>query len=82
MGIKERKEKHRKDLTMKILDAAKALFLRDGYNATSIRKIAEQIEFSPTTIYLYYKVKADIMFKLNQEGFKLLGDQIHGIKIC
>ena len=74
MGIKERKEKHREDLRMKILDAAKVLFLRDGYDATSIRKIAEKIEFSPTTIYLYYKDKADIMFALHQEGFKLLGE--------
>lgn len=80
MGIKERKEKHREDLRMKILDAAKVLFLRDGYDATSIRKIAEKIEFSPTTIYLYYKDKADIMFALHQEGFKLLGDQFMVLK--
>jgi len=80
MGIKERKEKHRDDLRMKILDAAKSLFLRDGYEATSIRKIAERIEFSPTTIYLYYKDKSDIMFALHQEGFKLLGDQFQVLR--
>jgi len=49
--------------------------LKDGYDATSIRKIAEKIEFSPTTIYLYYKDKADIMYALHQEGFILLGTQ-------
>ncbi len=75
MGIKERKEKHKEDLRQRILDAAKALFLKDGYDATSIRKIAEKIEFSPTTIYLYYKDKADIMYALHQEGFVLLGTQ-------
>jgi len=75
MGIKERKEKHKEDLRQRILDAAKELFLKDGYDATSIRKIAEKIEFSPTTIYLYYKDKADIMYALHQEGFKLLSSQ-------
>jgi AcrR family transcriptional regulator len=80
MGIKERKEKHKEDLRQRILDAAKELFLKDGYDATSIRKIAEKIEFSPTTIYLYYKDKADIMYALHQEGFILLGTQFAVLK--
>jgi AcrR family transcriptional regulator len=75
MGIKERKLKHKEDLKQSILDAAKALFLKDGYEATSIRKIAAEIEFSPTTIYLYYKDKTEIAHALHQEGFKLLGEQ-------
>jgi AcrR family transcriptional regulator len=72
MGIKERKLKHKEDLKQSILDAAKKLFLTDGYGATSIRKIAAEIEFSPTTIYLYYKDKAEIAHALHQEGFKEL----------
>ncbi|QNL49857.1 TetR/AcrR family transcriptional regulator [Olivibacter sp. SDN3] len=72
MGIKERKERHKEDLKQRILDAAKVLFLKHGYEATSIRKIASEIEFSPTTIYLYYKDKKDIMYALQKEGFKLL----------
>jgi len=75
MGIKERKLKHKEDLKQNILDAAKALFLKEGYEATSIRKIAAEIEFSPTTIYLYYKDKAAIFHALHQEGFKLLASQ-------
>jgi len=72
MGIKERKERHKEDLRQRILDAAKLLFLKEGYDATSIRKIASAIEFSPTTIYLYYKDKNDIIYALQKEGFKLL----------
>lgn len=72
MGIKERKERHRGDLKQLILDAAKKLFTRQGYEATSIRKIAAEIEFSPTTIYLYYKDKNEILYALHQEGFLLL----------
>lgn len=72
MGIKERKQRHKDDLRQLILDAAKLLFLKKGYEATSIRKIAAAIEFSPATIYLYYKDKSDIIFALHLEGFKLL----------
>ncbi|MEH6305849.1 TetR/AcrR family transcriptional regulator [Olivibacter sp. CPCC 100613] len=72
MGIKERKERHKEDLRQRILDAAKVLFLKEGYEATSIRKIASAIEFSPTTIYLYYKDKNDIIYTLQKEGFKVL----------
>lgn len=72
MGIQERKLKHREELKKSILDAAKKLFLTEGYEATSIRKIAAEIEFSPTTIYLYYKDKAEIAHALHVEGFKEL----------
>lgn len=72
MGIQERKTRHKEDLRKRILEAAKNLFLTAGYEATSIRKIAKEIEFSPTTIYLYYKDKSDIIYALHQEGFQML----------
>ncbi len=75
MGIQERKTKHKEDLKKSILDAAKKLFLEHGYEATSIRKIAAEIEFSPTTIYLYYKDKNEIAHALHEEGFKLLSEK-------
>lgn len=75
MGIKERKIKYKEDLRRNILDAAKKLFIEEGYEATSIRKIAAAIEFSPTTIYLYYKDKGEIIHALHEEGFKILTDR-------
>ena len=58
-----------------VLEAAKKLFVQEGYEATSIRKIAKEIGFSPTTIYLYYRDKNDIAYALHQEGFLLLRDR-------
>jgi len=72
MGIIERKDKHKSNLRKQILAAAKALFLQEGYEGTSIRKIASAIEYSPTTIYLYYREKNDILLALQKEGFQLL----------
>ena len=71
----EKKLKHKEDLRTLILEAAKKLFVQEGYEATSIRKIAKEIGFSPTTIYLYYKDKSDIVYALHQVGFGILRDR-------
>ena len=72
MGVAERKERHKEDLKKDILTAAKQLFTEKGFEATSIRAIAEKIEYSPATIYLYYKDKNEIVHALHQDGFSLL----------
>jgi len=71
----EKKLKHKEDLRTVILEAAKKLFVQEGYEATSIRKIAKEIGFSPTTIYLYYKDKGDIVYTLHQVGFGILKER-------
>ncbi len=76
MGITERKERSKESIKIRILDAAKELFIKKGFNETSIRHIAEKIEYSPTTIYLYYKDKNAIFHAIHDEGFGLLGEQM------
>jgi AcrR family transcriptional regulator len=72
MGIKERHERDREAVRRAILDAARDLFVREGYQNVSIRKIAERIEYSPAAIYSYFPSKDDIFFALAEEGFRLL----------
>ncbi len=55
-----------------ILDAARELFVREGYDEVSIRKIADRIEYSPAAIYGYFASKDDIFFALAEEGFRIL----------
>jgi AcrR family transcriptional regulator len=74
MGIKERHERDREAVRRSILDAARDLFVTEGYENVSIRKIAERIEYSPAAIYSYFPSKDDIFFSLAEEGFRLLGD--------
>jgi len=76
MGISERKEREKEDLKLRILHAARDLFIEKGIEATSIRNIAERIEYSPTTIYLYYKDKDDLCHALHTEGFGMLRDKM------
>jgi AcrR family transcriptional regulator len=72
MGIKERQERDREAVQRAILDAARDLFVAEGYQNVSIRKIAERIEYSPAAIYGYFPSKDDIFFGLAEEGFRLL----------
>src|SRR5437867_2267456 len=74
MGIKERQERDREAVRRAILDAARELFVSEGYANVSIRKIAERIEYSPAAIYGYFPSKDDIFFALAEEGFRLLHD--------
>jgi AcrR family transcriptional regulator len=72
MGIRERQERDREAVRRAILDAARELFVSEGYQNVSIRKIAERIEYSPAAIYGYFPSKDDIFFALAEEGFRLL----------
>jgi len=80
MTIAKRKERQKEELRGKILEAAKALFIERGFEDTSIRTIAEKIEYSPTTIYLYFKDKDDIFYALHQEGFVLLNQYLRALQ--
>ena len=72
MGTKERREREREQTRTKIMDAARKLFVRDGYESVSMRKIAEAIEYSPTAIYIHFADKAELMQQLCEHDFKSL----------
>jgi AcrR family transcriptional regulator len=69
MGVTERRTRHKEILRRQILDAAREVFVKEGYESVSMRKIAERIEYSPTTIYLYFRDKADLLNRLSEEVF-------------
>ncbi len=69
MGITERKIKQKEELRQQILEAALKVFTEEGLEHLSIRRIADIIEYSPTTIYLYFKDKNHLLFDLCEMGF-------------
>lgn len=72
MGVIDRKEREKVAMKQQILHAARHLFLEQGFEKTSIRNIAEAIEYSAGTIYLYFKDKNEILFALHVEAFGTL----------
>ncbi len=69
MGIAERKAREKEELRGRIISAALTMYIEEGYEKVSIRKIAEVIEYSPATIYLYFQNKDELMFFAQQEAF-------------
>jgi AcrR family transcriptional regulator len=74
MGTRERQEREREIVRRAIVDAARELFVAEGFGKVSIRKVAERIEYSPAAIYSYFPGKDDIFYALAEEGFRLLCD--------
>ena len=56
----------------RILAAARALFVRHGYEAITLRKVAESIEYSPANIYKYFRDKDDMVRALCRQDMAAL----------
>jgi AcrR family transcriptional regulator len=69
MGVKERREREREETRAKIIDAARELFALEGYDAVSMRRIAEAIEYSPTAIYVHFEDKEALFQELCRQDF-------------
>ena len=63
----EQKEKRRI-----IMDAARALFAREGQGNVSMRRLAAKINCSPAIIYRYFRNKEELLHELRREGTAML----------
>ena len=70
MGVRERKAREKEELRSRILDAARSILLKEGHESLSIRKVAKAVEYSPGTIYLYYKDKDELILALHRDAFQ------------
>src|SRR5262245_29820111 len=73
---RDRREQQKEDLRRIILDAAGEIFLEQGYEGFSMRRVAERIGYSATTIYRYYEDKDDLLFAVVNEGFSVFARQL------
>jgi len=79
MGTKQRREREKEALRQDILDAARELFVNEGYENVSMRRVAEKIEYSPTTSYLYFEDKASLLYAICEETFAKLAKRQEAI---
>lgn len=80
MSLRNRREQYRESLREEILDAARQLFVVHGFDATSIRAIAQRVGASPGIIYHYFEDKQDIMALLVRETFAKLRTRLGAIR--
>jgi len=72
MGIQQRREREKLETREKILDAARELFIAEGYDGVSMRKVAQKIEYSPTAIYVHFPDKEQLFLELCHSDFRRL----------
>jgi AcrR family transcriptional regulator len=60
-----------------ILDAARTIVVRQGFDALSMRKLAEVIGYSPASLYLHFASRDAIAHALSVEGHAMLLAELH-----
>lgn len=79
MGSAERRIRERADTRQRILDAAREMFVERGYEATTMRAIADRIEYTPTAIYHHFRNKEALLAELCAADFRALGSAFQKI---
>jgi len=72
MGSKERILRLKEETRTNILDAALHIAQIEGWHAVSMRKIADQIEYTAPIIYEYFANKEGILLELTKRGYLIL----------
>jgi AcrR family transcriptional regulator len=72
MSIAERKGRQRAERELRITAAARTIAERDGWNAVTIRRLAEEIEYSQPVLYSHFENRDAIVAAVAVEGFQEL----------
>jgi AcrR family transcriptional regulator len=72
MGSQERRTRERVETRQRILEAAREMFVQLGYEATTMRAIAERIEYTATAIYHHFRNKEELLMELAAIDFRAL----------
>ena len=76
MPPSDRRTKEKAAVRQRILDGAQRVFVRDGAARFSIRRVATEIDYSPGTLYLYFKDKNALLLALHQEALRCKGESL------
>jgi AcrR family transcriptional regulator len=78
-GSGKRREQQKHELRRLILQQAGEEFVEHGYDNFSLRRVAERIGYTPTTIYLYFRNKDELLLETVQEGFNTFDQKIRDV---
>jgi AcrR family transcriptional regulator len=73
MGISERKEREKAEREQRIIDAARRLAEKDGWVSVTVRRLAQEIEYSQPVLYAHFENREAIVRAVALEGFEELG---------
>ncbi|MCB8881963.1 TetR/AcrR family transcriptional regulator [Acidisoma cellulosilytica] len=70
MGIAERKGRDRAEREQRIVAAARVIAEREGWDAVTIRRLANEIEYSQPVLYAHFENRTAIVSAVAVEGFQ------------
>jgi AcrR family transcriptional regulator len=76
MASKDRIARLKEDTRMSIMKAALHIAKEEGWEALSMRKIADAIEYTAPIIYEYFENKDALMYELTRTGYKVLNTKL------
>lgn len=76
MASKERIQRLKEETRNSILEAAYKIVKEEGWQALSMRKIADEIEYTAPIIYEYFSNKEAILAELNKKGYLYLAKEM------
>jgi len=76
MASKERIQRLKDETRIRILEASYKIVKEEGWQALSMRKIADEIEYTAPIIYEYFSNKEAILAELNKKGYLYLAKEM------
>lgn len=70
-------ERRRLKVRELILKAAERVFARDGVDGLSIRRLAQDIDYSPAAIYKYFRSKEELLLELKEAFFAKILEHVN-----
>jgi len=80
MGSKDRILRQKEETRCKILDAAYRIVKAEGWQGLNMRKIADDIEYTPPVIYEHFSNKDAILKEITRKGFLQLYGELKDLK--
>lgn len=80
VGSKERKLREKETVRKSILDTALEIVADEGWEAVTIRRIADAIEYAPPIVYEHFKNKKDLLEHLILFGHRMLHSNYEKVK--
>lgn len=69
MTSQDRRQREKQATREKILAAARHLFAENGFASVSMRRIAEEIDYTPAALYVHFKDKDTLVMEMLDEDF-------------
>lgn len=70
MSVAERKGRQRAEREARIISAARAIAEREGWSAATVRRLADEIEYSQPVLYSHFENREAIVGAVALEGFR------------